>query len=208
VAVSVAAALFFNLQIAGVVTIADRLGTEIIFASVAAFLAGLIAALWSNARPLGPVASVLTSILAATLLVWLQVSHGGVLPQELVVLLGLGFALMVAAHLRRGALVESFWFFNLQLGSAVAMASVALLIVCNGLSLLLASFRYLFDVPIPSTIYGHIWVTGATVIGPALAESVLPTGKPRLLFRFGGVPVAMAAGGSVDFCSRNRRGRH
>ncbi len=174
VAVSVAAALFFNLQIAGVVTIADRLEIEIIFASVTAFLAGLIAALWSNARPLGPVASVLTSILVATLLVWLQVSHDGVLPQELVVLLGLAFALMVAAHLRRAASVESFWFFNLQFSSAVAMGIVALLIVCNGLSLLLASFRYLFDVPIPSTIYGHIWVTGATVIGPLFALAMIP----------------------------------
>jgi hypothetical protein len=179
VAVCVAAALFLNLQIAGVVTVADRLETEIISATGAAFLAGLIAALWSNARPFGLVESVLISIFAATLAVLLQVSHGGVYAQDLVAMLGLAFAAMVAAHLRRDTSVESFWFFNLQLGSAVAMGIVALLIVCNGLSLLLASFHYLFDVPLASTIYGHLWVTGATLIGPLFALAMVPPDVDR-----------------------------
>jgi uncharacterized protein DUF4153 len=175
VAVCVAATLFFNLQVAGVVTVAAPLETEIISATGAAFLAGLIAALWSNARPFGPVERVLISIFAATMAVLLQVSHGAVYAQDIVAMLGLAFAAMVAAHLRRGTSIESFWLFNLQLGSAVAMGIVALLIVCNGLSLLLASFHYLFDVPLPSTIYGHLWVTGATLIGPLFALAMLPT---------------------------------
>jgi len=175
VAVCVAAAVFFNLEIASVVTVADRLETEIIFATAAAFLAGLIAALWSNARPFGPVASVLISIFAAIVAALLQVSHGGVYAQDLIALLGLAFATMVAAHWRRDTSVESCWRFNLQLGSAAAMGIVALLIVCNGLSLLLASFHYLFDVPLPSTLYGHLWVTGATLIGPLFALAMVPS---------------------------------
>jgi hypothetical protein len=174
VAVCVAAALFFNLEIAGVVTIADRLESEIVFASEGAFLAGLIAALWSNARPLGAVAGIMVSLMAATVAIVLQFSHGGVFAQDLVVLLGLALATMVAAHLRRGTSVESFWLFNLQLAIAAAMGIVALIIVCGGLSLLLASCRYLFDAPIASSIYQHIWVTGVTLIGPLFALAMIP----------------------------------
>lgn len=174
VAVCVAAALFFNLEIAGVVTIADRLESEIIFASEGAFLAALIASLWANSRQLSAFANIVASILAATLAVLLQFSHGGVVGQDLVVLLGLALAAMVAAHLRRGTSVESFWLFNLQLASAVAMGIVALIIVCGGLSLLLASCRYLFDATIASSIYQHIWVTGVTLIGPLFALAMIP----------------------------------
>jgi hypothetical protein len=174
VAVCVAAAVFFNLEIAGVVTIANRLESEIIFASEAAFLAALIASLWANTRQLSAFANILASLMAATLAIVLQFSHGAVVGQDLVVLLGLALATMVAAHLRRDTSVESFWLFNLQLAIAVASGVVALIIVCNGLSLLLASVHYLFDVPIASTIYEHIWVTGVTLIGPLFALAMIP----------------------------------
>jgi hypothetical protein len=114
------------------------------------------------------------SLLAATVAIVLQFSHGGVFAQDLVVLLGLAFATMVAAHLRRSASVESFWFFNLQLAIAVAMGIVALIVVCGGLSLLLASCRYLFDATIKDPIYEHIWATGVTLLGPLFALAMIP----------------------------------
>ncbi|MEA2679202.1 MAG: hypothetical protein QOK03_924, partial [Candidatus Binataceae bacterium] len=174
VAVCVAAALIFNLEIAGVITIADRLESEIIFASEGAFLAALIASLWANTRQLSAFANIVASLLAATVAIVLQFSHGGVFAQDLVVLLGLALATMVAAHLRRSASVESFWFFNLQLAIAVAMGIVALIIVCGGLSLLLASCRYLFDATIKGPIYEHIWATGVTLVGPLFALAMIP----------------------------------
>jgi Domain of unknown function (DUF4153) len=174
VAVCVAAAVFLNLEIAGVVTIANRLESEIIFASEAAFLAALIASLWAKSRQLSAFANIVASLVAATLAIVLQFSHGGVFAQDLVVLLGLALAAMVAAHLRRGVSVESFWLFNLQLATAAAMGIVALLIVCNGLSLLLLSYRYLFDATIRDTIYEHIWATGVTLIGPLFALAMIP----------------------------------
>lgn len=174
VAVSVAAAIFFNLEIAGLWRLTDRLEVESIFAFQAAFLAALIAALWSNARPLSPVGNVLTSLLAATLAVTLQLSHVGVFSQNLVALLGLGLASIVAAHLRRGASIESFWLFNLHLASAVGMGLVALIVVCGGLSLLLVSLGYLFDLSPPGSAYQHIWVTGVTLIGPLFALAMVP----------------------------------
>jgi hypothetical protein len=95
--------------------------------------------------------------------------------KDVVVVGGLILATMVAAHLRRDAKIESFWQFDLQLGIAAAMGVVALVIVCGGLSLLLESCRYLFDLPIRGSTYAHIWATGAALLGPLFALAMIPT---------------------------------
>ncbi len=153
----------------------DRFEGEVIFASAGAFLAGLIAALWFDTRRFSIVASVSAGVLAAAAAVILQFSHGGVYAQDVVVVGGLILATMVAAHLRRGANIESFWRFNLQLGIAAAMGVVALVVVCGGLSLLFLSCRYLFDVAIADSTYGHVWATGAGLLGPLFALAMIPT---------------------------------
>ena len=175
VAVCVALTVFLNLQIAGFVAISDRFEGEVIFASVGAALAGLIAALWSDSRRFRVMAGVLAGVVAAAAAGLIQFSHGEAYTQDVVVVGGLIVATMVAAHLRRGATIESFWQFDLQLGIAAAMGGVALLIVCGGLSLLLESFRYLFDVPVADSTYEHIWTTGASLLGPLFALAMIPT---------------------------------
>lgn len=105
--------ILLNLQIANLVATPDRFEGEVIFASAGAFLAGLIAALWVETRRFSNVASVSAGVLAAAAAVILQFSHGGVYAQDVVVVGGLILATMVAAHLRRGAKIESFWRFNL-----------------------------------------------------------------------------------------------
>ena len=175
VAVSVALTVLLNLQIAGFIAMSDRFEGEVIFAFVGAALAGLIAALWLESRRLSVIAGVLAGGVAAAAAALLLFSRGEVYTQDVVVVGGLIVATMVAAHLRRDATVESFWQFNLQLGIAAAMGGVALLIVCGGLSLLLASFRYLFDVPITDSTYIHIWTTGASLLGPLFALAMIPT---------------------------------
>ena len=153
----------------------DRFEGEVIFASVGAALAGLIAALWSDTRRLNAIAGVIAGLAAAAAAALLQFSHGEVYTQDVVVVVGLILATMVAAHLRRVATIESFWQFDLQLGIAAAMGVVALVIVCGGLSLLLESCRYLFDVPVASSTYEHIWTTGASLLGPLFALAMIPT---------------------------------
>jgi hypothetical protein len=175
VAVCVVLTVLLNLQISGFIAISDRFEGEIIFASVAAALAGLIAALWSDSQRLSAIAGVMAGLGAAAVAAFLQLSHGEFYTQDVVVVGGLILAAMVAAHLRRGATIESFWHFDLQLGIAAAMGVVALIIVCGGLSLLLESFRYLFDIPIAGTAYEHIWVTGASLLGPLFALAMIPT---------------------------------
>ena len=55
------------------------------------------------------------------------------------------------------------------------MGVVALVVVCGGLSLLLLSCRYLFDVAIADSTYGHIWATGASLLGLLFALAMIPT---------------------------------
>lgn len=153
----------------------ERFAGEVYFALAGAILAGLIAALWSDTRQLSVVASVFAGVVGAAAAALLQFSHGPVYAQDVLAIGGLILATMVAAHLRRDAKIESFWQFDLQLGIAAAMGLVALVIVCGGLSLLLESTRYLFDIPIRASTYGHIWATGAALLGPLFALAMIPT---------------------------------
>jgi hypothetical protein len=165
---SVFLTILVNLQIAGFVAMSGRFEGEIIFASVSAFFAGLIAALWFDSHRFSRFIGLITAIVAASLAASLGFSQGAAYSQDIVLVGGLILATMVAAHIRTGATIESFWQFDLQLGIAAAMGIVALTIVCGGLSLLLESSRYLFDVPIASSIYEHIWATGASLLGLCL----------------------------------------
>jgi hypothetical protein len=175
VAVSAILTVVLNLQIANVIAMSDRFEGEVSFAAAGAFLAGVIAGLWSDTRRLTLTAGVVAGVVAAAAIALLQFSHGAVHRQAIGVLGALILATMVGGHLRRGATIESFWRFNVELGIAAAMGAVALVIVCGGLSLLLASCWYLFDVPIASSTYEHIWATGASSLGPLFALAMIPT---------------------------------
>jgi hypothetical protein len=145
VTIATSLAVLLNLQLAHVIHISDSLESELIFACAGAFLASFAAHLWAIGRNLGTSANLGTALAAAGAAAVMQYFRGDLYSQSLIALFGLAMATMVAAHLRRAAAIESFWRFNLQLGIAVAMAPVALLIVCGGLSLLLGSLTFLFD---------------------------------------------------------------
>ncbi len=174
VALCIALAVLLNLQIAHLIVLAPY-ESEIIFAAAGAFLASLAVVLWFRARAFTTIGSIMASAAAALLAALLQFSHGHVFGQDVVVLGALALTVMVAGHLRRGAATESFWKFNLQLGIAAAMGIVAFVIVCGGLSLLLESCRYLFDVKIAGSIDEHVWVTGAALIAPVFALAMIPS---------------------------------
>lgn len=174
-AVSVFLAVLVNLRIAHFISVSELVQNEIIFASAGAFLAALIATLWFDSRRLSATASVVAGVVMASLAALLQFSHGNAFGDDLVAVGGLILATMVAAHMRRNAKIEAFWMFDLQLGIATAMGLLALLIVCGGLSLLLGSCGYLFDVKIPDSTYAHIWATGASLLGPLFALAMVPT---------------------------------
>jgi hypothetical protein len=173
VALATSLAVLLNLQLAHVIHMSDSLESELIFACAGAFLASFAAHLWAIGRNLGISANLGTALTAAGAAVVIQYFRGDLYSQSLIALFGLALATMDAAHLRRAAAIESFWRFNLQLGIAVAMALVALLIVCGGLSLLLGSLTFLFDFKFGNS-YEHIWSTGLALFAPLFAASMVP----------------------------------
>ena len=173
VVIATSLTVLLNLQIANVIHMSDSLESELVFACAGAFLASFAAHLWAIGRNLGTGANLGTALAAAGAAAVVQYFRGDLYSQSLIALFGLALATMVAAHLRRAATMESFWRFALQLGIAVAMALVALLIVCGGLSLLLASLTFLFDFKF-GNFYEHIWSTGVALFAPLFAASMVP----------------------------------
>lgn len=174
VAIATSLAVLLNLQLAHVIYYwNESLERELIFACTGAFLASFAAHLWAISRNLGTSANLGTALAAAGAVALIQYFRGDLYSQSLIALFGLALATMCAAHLRRTATIESFWRFNLQLGIAVAMALVALLVVCGGLSLLLASLTFLFDFKFGNS-YQHIWSTGLALFAPLFAASMVP----------------------------------
>ena len=174
VAIATSLAVLLNLQLAHVIYYwNESLERELIFACTGAFLASFAAHLFAISRNLGTSANLGTALAAAGAAAVIQYFRGDLYSQSLIALFGLALATMCAAHLRRTATIESFWRFNLQLGIAVVMALVALLVVCGGLSLLLASLTFLFDFNFGNS-YQHIWSTGLALFAPLFAASMAP----------------------------------
>jgi hypothetical protein len=60
----------------------------------------------------------------------------------------------------------------------VALASIAVIVFCLGLSAILASLEYLFSLEIEGSVYSHVWSIGLGFVGPLLALSLVPTDFP------------------------------
>ena len=165
--------LVVNLEIALVVG-ATPLAGEAIFGLIAGILASLIVDLSTEGSALNPVSRLVVSIGAAVAAIALQLLHGKLYEQSLVVIGALILGLMTAAHLRRSKNNDSLWNFNLGLGIAVAIGVAAFLIVSMGMSFLLKSAQYLFDFRFPDRLLFHIWATDAALLGPLFALATIP----------------------------------
>jgi hypothetical protein len=86
-------------------------------------------------------------------------------------------AIPLAPYIRIG--LGGFWTFIWHLVHAAALAFIATIVFCLGLSAILASIDYLFGADIYSTLKGHIWLTGLFVVGPVLALSLIPRAFPE-----------------------------
>ena len=169
----------------------DRL-TQIYFAGAAGFLAGGVGHLFALGRVWSTMPSAVLGLVLgglAALLCYFYASTGG---HPLFILPALTLALMVAAYLRRDTTEEALWLFNARLGMALGLAIVITLIFGGGISAILASLDYLFEIDVDNSLYEHTWVTGAALIGPVYGLSLMPAdldeelvldGQPGLLDR-------------------------
>lgn len=174
VAIALLLTILVNLEIALISQFQTTLEAEAIYALAGAFFAALIIDLAAEPRSLSKIAKLSGAIGAATVIAALQLLHGKLYDQSVVVIGALALGLMTAAHLRSDAGNESLWNFDLRLGIAAALGLLAFLITCGGLSILLGSVQYLFDVHLPDRLFAHIWATGAALIAPLFALAMIP----------------------------------
>lgn len=67
-------------------------------------------------------------------------------------------SLLFAPYIKRPGNSASVWYFNYQSGVAVFFAGIAAVILGSGLSLILLSIGYLFEVDISDKAYGDVWI--------------------------------------------------
>lgn len=149
--------------------------TQIYSAGTAAFLAGGVGHLFALGRKWRAMHSAMLGLAAgsiAALLCYFYTWTGGHPP---FILPSLAVALMIAAYFRRGTSEEALWLFNARLGLAFGLAVVISIIFVAGLSAILASLEYLFEINVPLSLSLHTWATAATLIGPVYGLSLMPT---------------------------------
>ena len=66
--------------------------------------------------------------------------------------------IIFAPYIKQHSSMASVWYFNYQTGVAVFFAAVATAILGAGLSLILVSSAYLFEIKIPGKLYGDVWI--------------------------------------------------
>jgi hypothetical protein len=86
---------------------------------------------------------------------------------------GLVLLLMTAAYIRPDARQGALWLFNFRLLFSALVAAVVTVATCGGLSAIVASLHFLFDIPVSNDLYSHIWATGASLIAPLYAMSLI-----------------------------------
>lgn len=86
---------------------------------------------------------------------------------------GLVLLLMTAAYIRPGARQGALWLFNFRLFFSALVAGVVTVATCGGLSAIIASLHFLFDVPVSTDHYTHIWSTGFSLVAPLYAMSLI-----------------------------------
>lgn len=88
--------------------------------------------------------------------------------------LAAGLAISFAAWLFRPSDNASVWYFNYQLIAAICFAAIATVILCGGISLILVSVKYLFEVKIPNELYGDVWLIGSMFLAPVYFLAQIP----------------------------------
>ena len=109
---------------------------------------------WSTARQLGAAIIIVVTI---PCYVWEKLGEVNQLTHLLFSVAVLS-SLVFAPYINRRSDAPSVWYFNYQTGVAVFFAGFAALILGVGLALSLASIGYLFEIDIPTAVYGDVWV--------------------------------------------------
>ncbi len=85
--------------------------------------------------------------------------------------LALFLSLLFSPYIKSSSNPLSVWYFNYQTGAAIFFAGLAALILGIGMSLILASIGFLFEIKIPSEVYADAWILCWGVLFPTYVLS-------------------------------------
>ena len=164
-----------NLRVAERNFAIDQIYTDLMWSGAAAFIASGSAHLFAESRGWASkrnIAAALLIGLAAAGILWF---HNILGVQRQFFMVGLVLLLMTSAYLRPRAPQAAFWLFNLRLGLAALLAVLVTAAACGGISAILASLEFLFEIKIPRDLYQHVWSTGITLVGPIYGLALTPS---------------------------------
>lgn len=194
---SVLLCVYANLDVATLVSDGTVSDNQVYLGGAAAFMAAGAAHYFAQSRAMSRAAELLLALVAALIAgalaywdVYLSSSH-------LFLFAGLLPLLMIAGFLRRDAKQGALWLFNLRLGLAVLLAVIIGLIFAGGISAILASLEFLFNVDLPWRAHEHVWVTAASLIGPLYGLSLMPARLDEEVELTGGRDTLIERGVSV-----------
>lgn len=195
--VSVLLCVYGNLDVATIVSDGYMSGNQVYLGGTAAFMAAGAAHYFAQSRGMSRLAELLLALAAALVAgglafwdVYLRSSH-------LFLFAGLLPLLMIAGFLRSDAKQGALWLFNLRLGLAVVLAVIVGLIFAGGISAILASLEFLFNVDLPWRAHEHVWVTAASLIAPLYGLSLMPARLDEEVALSGGGDTLIERGVSV-----------
>ncbi len=169
------AAVVTNLDIAKVISLSSEQSVRTIIALAAGFLAGGAANLSLEAhgrlsRPVSHLIAAVTAGCVGAICFFDKLTEF----DPWFLLPGLVLAVMCAGYIGGKFKEDAFWLFNARFGLAIVLAIIVVCIFCGGLSAILYSLKYLFEIKVYSTHYEYVWTTGIALFGPVYGLSLMP----------------------------------
>lgn len=97
-------------------------------------------------------------VIAVTIFYAIALIDNSAFASTLFFALALGLSFLFSPYIKRASNENSVWYFNYQTGVAMFFGAISAIVFGGGLSLVVLSVGYLFEVEVPDEIYGDIWV--------------------------------------------------
>jgi hypothetical protein len=105
---------------------------------------------------------------------WTIIQQNILIQESTVLILAAALAITFAAYITRRSDNASVWYFNYQLIAAICFAFLSAVILCAGLSFILKSIEYLFEIHIGGRFYQDIWLIGMVFLAPLYFLANIP----------------------------------
>jgi hypothetical protein len=174
VVASVALCLYSNLEIAEVIQQEPDEKFRVTAALAATFFASGAVHLYAEATRAGNNAGLALALIAGAAAAMVGYSTPGFRTYELFLFPALILLIMIAPFLGSGARQPAIWLFNLRLGLAALLAVVVGVVFAAGLSAIIESLNFLFEIRLPNDLHEHIWTTAATLVAPIYGIALVP----------------------------------